>query len=91
VVAAAPARPDVQVARRATEPPVPVPTPAAPTPEAKHQPVPVEPPAELAARPDLFVEMPILRNMEKLDHFEAIRTTTVEDTPAPSGEAPSNG
>ena len=40
---------------------------------------PVEPPPELAAAPDLFVDMPILRNMEKLQHFEAIRTTTVDD------------
>jgi anti-sigma factor RsiW len=91
VVAVAPVRPDnVQVARAAK--PKPAPAPGAPVAEARHEPVPNEPPAELAARPDLFVEMPILRNMEKLDHFEAIRTTTIEDAPAPSGEpGPSNG
>ena len=41
--------------------------------------VPSEPPAELAARPDLFVNLPVLRNMEKLQHFEAIQTTTLDE------------
>ena len=41
--------------------------------------LPVEPPAELAAAPDLFIELPILRNMEKLEHFEAIGTTSLDD------------
>jgi len=41
--------------------------------------VPPEPPPELAAAPELFMELPILRNMEKLEHFEAIRTTTLDD------------
>lgn len=48
---------------------------------------PSEPPAELAARPDLFVELPILRNLEKLQNFEAIETTTLDDQPAVPGEA----
>ncbi len=40
---------------------------------------PAEPPPELAADPDLFVDLPILRNMDKLQHFDAIRTTTLDD------------
>lgn len=39
--------------------------------------VPSQPPPELAARPDLFVNLPVLRNMEKLQHYEAIQTTTL--------------
>lgn len=41
--------------------------------------VPSEPPAALAARPDLFVNLPVLRNMEKLQHYEAIQTTTLDE------------
>ncbi len=54
---------------------------------------PQEPPPELAAAPDLFVDLPLLKNMEKLEHFEAIRTTTVDEVPAVPGgqEPPSNG
>lgn len=40
--------------------------------------VPSQPPPELAARPDLFVNLPVLRNMEKLQHYEAIQTTTLD-------------
>jgi anti-sigma factor RsiW len=56
-------------------------------------PPPSEPPARLAEAPDLFMDLPILRNMDKLRHFEAIRTTTLDDEPAtPDGqEPPSNG
>jgi len=42
------------------------------------------PPAELASAPDLFMDLPILRHMEKLEHFEAIRTTTLDEAPDPS-------
>jgi anti-sigma factor RsiW len=51
------------------------------------------PPPELAAAPDKFMNLPILRNLEKLDNFEAIQTTTLDDEPAtPGGEPqPSNG
>jgi anti-sigma factor RsiW len=52
---------------------------------------PVDPPPELAAAPDLFVDLPILRNMEKLEHFEAIRTTTLDGPPAVDGQDASNG
>jgi hypothetical protein len=50
----------------------------------KIAPPPSEPPPELAAAPDLFMDLPILRNMEKLEHFDAIRTTTLDDE-APNG------
>ena len=40
--------------------------------------MPSQPPPELAARPDLFVNLPVLRNMEKLQHYEAIQTTTLD-------------
>ncbi len=35
-------------------------------------PAPAEPPPDLAAAPELFMNLPIIRNMEKLEHFEAI-------------------
>ncbi len=56
-------------------------------------PPPAEPPAKLAEAPDLFVDMSIIRNLDKLTHFEAIQTTTLDDEPAtPDGlEPPSNG
>jgi anti-sigma factor RsiW len=55
---------------------------SAPAPVAqKPKKAPSGPPPELAARPDLFMELPILRNMEKLEHFEQIETTTVEGQP----------
>jgi anti-sigma factor RsiW len=47
--------------------------------------VPAEPPPELAARPDLFVELPILRHMEKLEHLDAIQATALGDGAAPRG------
>jgi hypothetical protein len=50
-------------------------------------------PAELAAAPDKFMNLPILRNLEKLEHFEAIQTTTLDDEPETpdGGPEPSNG
>jgi hypothetical protein len=56
-------------------------------------PPPAEPPAKLAEAPDLFMDMPIIRNLDKLKNFEAIQTTTLDDEPAtPDGqEPPSNG
>jgi anti-sigma factor RsiW len=62
----APVEPRVVASAR---PPV---APAVPTP-------PVEPPPALAASPDLFIDLPILRHMEKLSHFEAIETTTLDE------------
>jgi hypothetical protein len=52
-----------------------------------------EPPPDLAAAPEKFMNLPILRNMEKLEHFEAIQTTTLDDESGspPGKEPPSNG
>jgi anti-sigma factor RsiW len=77
--------------------PKPVAEAAAPRPKGAPRvaaaPPPSEPPAKLAEVPDLFMDLPILRNMDKLRHFEAIQTTTLDDEPpAPDGqEPPSNG
>ena len=65
--------------------------PAAPAPQVAAgrarpvTPAPSEPPPALAAAPDLFVELPILRHMEKLAHYEAIQTTTLDEGPAGTG------
>ena len=42
---------------------------------------PEELPTALTARPDLFMDLPILRNLEKLEHFEQIETTTLDGQP----------
>jgi RNA polymerase sigma-70 factor (ECF subfamily) len=47
---------------------------------------PTAPPPALAAAPDLFVDLPILRNLEKLSHFEAIATTVLDDDAVPSAD-----
>lgn len=67
--------------------------PAGESPKVARAPIPAEPPPKLAEAPDLFVDLPILRNMDKLKHFEAIETTTLDDEPGtPDGqEPPSNG
>ena len=49
-----------------------------------------EPPPALAQAPDLYMSLPILKNLEKLELFEAIQTTTLDDE-TPSGEEQSNG
>lgn len=55
-------------------------------------PAPSDPPAELASAPDLFISLPILRDLEKFEHFDAIRTTTVDGELRPEEAAPeSNG
>jgi anti-sigma factor RsiW len=46
---------------------------------------PVDPPAELASRPDLFMDLPMLRELDKMQHFDTI--ATMED--GDGGEAPS--
>ena len=51
--------------------------------------VPDEPPAELASRPELFVDLPMLRNMDKLQHFDSI--ATMDDDPTDDVPPPSNG
>jgi len=70
VAAAKKAAAPAQVAQNAA--PRPVEQPAS----RKRRDVPGDPPAELAARPDLFVNLPMLRNLDKLQHYEAIQTTT---------------
>jgi hypothetical protein len=60
----------------------------APGDKRSQRPVPSQPPPELAARPDLFVDLPMLRNLERLEHFEAIQTTTLGEEP---GDGTSNG
>jgi hypothetical protein len=53
--------------------------PAAPRPaETGKATPPADVPALAAAQPDLFLEMPILENLEKLQHFEDIRTVDVD-------------
>lgn len=80
-----------QLAARQPQPPAAEPHETPPPAVAAVTAPPKEPPAELAASPDLFVELPILRNMEKLDHFEAIRTTTLDGQAPGAGEDASNG
>jgi hypothetical protein len=49
---------------------------------------PVDPPAELASRPDLFVDLPMLRELDKMQHFDAIarwRTADGGEAPSPNG------
>jgi hypothetical protein len=67
--------------------------PSTPTSAASSRPTPpAEPPPELAAEPDLFVDLPILQNLDKLRHYEAIRTTTLDDRTTPTGDGErSNG
>jgi len=45
---------------------------------AKH-PVPSDPPPDLAAQPDLFVDLPIVRNLDKLRHFDTIAAMDGDD------------
>src|SRR5262249_13338133 len=44
-------------------------------------------PWELAAAPELFMDLPLLRNMEKLQHYDAILNATGD----PRGEPQTNG
>jgi hypothetical protein len=45
---------------------------------ARRPTTPAEVPALVAAEPDLFLELPILENLEKLQHFEDIRTVDMD-------------
>jgi anti-sigma factor RsiW len=51
--------------------------------------VPDEPPAELASRAELFVDLPMLRDLDKLQHFDSI--ATMDDDPTDAVPPPSNG
>lgn len=44
-----------------------------------------EPPPELAAAPERFIDLPVVRNLDKLEHYEAI---TAVDDDGPSGTEP---
>jgi hypothetical protein len=45
-----------------------------------------EPPPELAAAPERFIDLPVLRNLDKLRHYEAI--TGIDDDVSDPGQAP---
>jgi hypothetical protein len=51
--------------------------------------IPDEPPPELASRPELFVDLSMLRDMEKLQHFDTI--ATMDDDRTDAVTPPSNG
>jgi hypothetical protein len=51
--------------------------------------IPDEPPAELASRAELFVDLPMLRDLDKLQHFDSI--ATMDDDPTDAVPPPSNG
>ena len=74
---APPARAPARVAERA---PAPAPSPAPGSPQRRRvaRGVPSEPPPELAARPDLFINLPLLRNLDKVQHYDAIQTIAVD-------------
>jgi anti-sigma factor RsiW len=72
---------------RGIAPAVPAPAPAVERAMRPRGEPPSEPPPELAAAPDLFMDMPLLKNIEKVEHFESIRTTTLDG----DGGEPSNG
>jgi len=76
-VTAPPARVPARVAERAPAP-APSPAPASPQRRRVARGVPKEPPPELAARPDLFINLPLLRNLDKVQHYEAIQTIAVD-------------
>ncbi len=79
-------------AHRDTVAQVPAPSSSARVLARKARRVPDEPPPALVARPELFMDLPILRNMEKLQHFDAIATTDTDDGRTPdAGGTPSNG
>src|SRR5262249_6682634 len=67
-------------ARAAERAPAPAPSPAPASPQRRRvaRGVPSEPPPELAERPDLFINLPLLRNLDKVQHYEAIQTIAVD-------------
>ena len=52
---------------------------------------PVDLSAELSERPDLLFALPMLHNLDKVEHFEKIQTTVIDDDTGPSGDSDSNG
>jgi anti-sigma factor RsiW len=75
---------ETKVVRERTEAPTraiagaPAPAPAA---VAEAPDTPPNLPTALTERPDLFMDLPILRNLEKLENFEQIETTTLDGQP----------
>jgi anti-sigma factor RsiW len=67
------------------------PAPSRANPQAVAVAPPSEPPPALAAAPELFVDLPMLRKLDRVKHFEAIQTTTLDDETPSGEEAPSNG
>jgi hypothetical protein len=53
-------------------------------------PPPVDPPPALASQPDLYVDLPVLRNLDKLRHYDSIATMEGDD-PTDDVIPPSNG
>src|SRR5262249_37055050 len=76
-VTAPPARVPGRVVERAPAP-APSPAPASPQRRRVARGVPKEPPPELTARPDLFINLPLLRNLDKVQHYDAIQTIAVD-------------
>lgn len=79
----APQRNDVAEVRQAAAP-----RREAKTAVARRNRVPTDPPVALASQPDLFVDLPMLRDLEKLQHFDAIATMDGDDPTAPASDAP---
>jgi hypothetical protein len=74
----------------ATRPARPVAAPAAPSPgagrtESAPGPERMAPPPELAGALEMYLDLPILENMEKLEHFEVIHTTEMDGEKGHSG------
>jgi hypothetical protein len=86
-------RPDARTARTATSGKPSALAARKRSPETRLANVPKDPPPKLASAPDLFVDLPMLRHFDKLEHFDAIRMTTVDDVPEmpDGGEDRSNG
>jgi hypothetical protein len=80
-VAAKSADPKPTAERRDAPPTAVAEAPAPPAVAQAPEPPPEDLPAALTERPDLFMELPILRNLEKLEHFEQIETTTLDGQP----------
>lgn len=91
---AAPAREQVAKAAHATPRVVAAakPTPHDARPQIAAAAIPVDLPTELSQRPELLFALPILHNMDKLEHFEKIQTTVIDDDIGkPAGDTDSNG
>jgi hypothetical protein len=82
--------PDAAPERRIAARPEPAPNPVAVAKQPRRR-VPDQPPAELASRPDLFVDLPLLAELEKIEHFDSIAGMDADPTAPEGGREPSNG